>query len=344
MRVLTDFHHGSLLRSINLLFGDRLGMDVFRPIGMEWYEQDAWAVFPAEDTARQYLNIASQPMDGTARLNEALAVADGEYKVFDPGNTSSHLACTFDFFKNNKFDYLIASLPQHVPIFDRLIKQYQPEAKLIVQVGNNWNLNDYRGRNVLASIRERETIEVNVKYYHQEFELDVFEHKPITNFRNIFSFTNTLEQSPIARENFHSLENMLRPKGFNMKSYGGQCRDGNMQGHRALADKMRESSFIFHVKETEGFGHVIYNAYAVGRPVIVLKSKFENVLCNELLVPDTFINLDNGTSSAAQQINQLASNPIRMQHISNLVAKRFREVVNYEREAEEIKDWLNTLV
>lgn len=51
VRVLTDFHHSSLLRATNMLFQDRLGLSVFRPIGMEWFTEGFWAVNDQEDTA-----------------------------------------------------------------------------------------------------------------------------------------------------------------------------------------------------------------------------------------------------------------------------------------------------
>ena len=39
MRVLTDFHHNSLMISHVKLFEERLKMDVYRPIGMEWFNE-----------------------------------------------------------------------------------------------------------------------------------------------------------------------------------------------------------------------------------------------------------------------------------------------------------------
>lgn len=42
MRVLADYHHHDLFESLAILFEDRLGWELYRPIGMEWFDEGYW--------------------------------------------------------------------------------------------------------------------------------------------------------------------------------------------------------------------------------------------------------------------------------------------------------------
>jgi len=343
-KVLTDFHHSSLLRATNLLFGDRLGMEVFRPIGMEWYEHGYWALNDQLDTARQYLEEASQPLDNTPRLNDPAKkteFVEGTCRIMDPGNLSFHRACTLDYFKANEFDYVIASIPQHVPLFKALIKEFMPNAKLIIQMGNNWDIEQYAGMNVLASIAPTLT-NANAVFYHQEIE-SVFKPRVTHSSKKIYSFVNILQNTGQGWNDFEELEKLLPEYSF--KSYGGQCRDGNMNGPLEIANAMHEAEFILHSKPGgDGFGHVIFSAYACGRPVIARPSQYKGQLAEQLLVPGTFIDLDKyGRGETKNMIRRITCDPDMLFQMGKRAGERFAEVVDYEKEALDVAEWLKTL-
>lgn len=346
MKVLCDFHHSSLLRSLVLLFEDRLGMELYRPIGMDWFTQGYWAINNLEDTAKQFLDLGQAlPADGTPPLNIPVAGnhAEGIYMVLDPGGVSAHKAATLDYFINNRFDYVVASIPAHIEPFKALIAKYQPWAKLVIQMGNNWQIHNFQGENVLASIAPQPTPGVNAMFYHQEFDLDIFKPAPLTASKKIYSFLNIIQNSGIGWEDYKQLQR-LKPD-FEFKAYGGQCPDGNMTGPVELANKMREAQFIFHVKPGgDGFGHIIHNAYAVGRPVITRPSHYKGQLAEQLLVPGTFIDLDRyGPGEIKNIITRLTHDPIHLRQMGQRAAQRFAEVVNYDKEAEAIGNWLGSL-
>jgi hypothetical protein len=356
-RIFVDFHHSSLLRSLHMLFDDRLHIMTYRPIGMEWFQEGYWAINDQEDTAKQFLSTdqAFVPGDGTPHLNNLTierdkilgeTQADGVYYCADPGNVTWHRACTLDFFKNNQFDYVLASIPAHVPLFRDLIKRYQPQAKLIFQVGNNWPSDMFEDINVLASVQPGSVrSHVNVMYYHQEFDMDIFQPDLAKPTRKIYSFVNILQNMPLAWSDFQALEQILGRKGFEFGSFGGQCRDGNMNGPQELANKMREAMLVFHVKEGgDGFGHIIYNAYATGRPIVTRSRFYAGKLAEELLQPGTYIDLDKmSMPDAANTINRLSYEPELLGMMSGRAANVFRKLVNYEQEAQNIKQWLNDL-
>lgn len=345
--IFTDFHHSSLLRSLVMLLEERLGMEVYRPIGMPWFTEGYWKINNQADTAKQYLSFEQAELpDGTPPLNEPDgwdSWGDGVFLCKDPGGATRNRACTLEFFKKNKFDYLIASIPAHVEPFKELIRKYQPQAKLIIQMGNNWDISRYAGENVLASIEPVEVLDTNVCFYHQEFDVDVFKsptEEP--EAKNVSSFVNCIKESS-AWSDFMNLKDHM--KTYSFRAYGGQCPDGNMNGPKELADKMRESRFVFHVKPGgDGFGHIIHNAFCAGRPIITRASDYRGQLAGRLLMPDTFIDLDRlGIDGVADMILRRDANKGDFHMLGRRAAKRFRQVVDFEREASDIRKWLSNL-
>jgi len=152
--VFCDFHHHSLLRSFVLLFENRFNWNVYRPIGMEWFYEGYWGYNNIEATAKQFLDIETTIIaDKTPALNIVNSVNDCIYNVYDPGHVTTHKAISLNTFKEIKFDYIIASVPQNVNIFKDLIKKYQPNAKLIIHFGNNW-VEPEDGSNVRTGLGE----------------------------------------------------------------------------------------------------------------------------------------------------------------------------------------------
>lgn len=344
-RVFCDFHHSSLLRSLTLLFEKRLSMELYRPIGMDWFEQGYWKINDQLATAEQFLALDSQPMDRTPALNQAKGSGSETFNIYDPGMKSMHRACTLDFFKQNRFDYVIASIPAHVPVFEALVAKYQPDAKLIVQMGNNWQGYDFGNLPVLASVQGPLPNAPKAIFYHQEFDLRVFYDTPVPAARKIYSFTNVIQQAGVAWEDYSQLKRAMERHGWEFRAYGGQCPDGNMTGPDQLASKMREAALIFHVKPGgDGFGHIIHNAYAVGRPLITRPSFYRGQLAEQLLIPGTFIDLDRYSLSEVKNIlTRLMLDPDDLVEMGRLAASRFDEVVDYVKEAEAIGQWLSEI-
>lgn len=343
-RVFIDHHHGGLLESLYLLFQDRLGYEVYRPVGMEWYEEGYWNVYPHIETAKQYLMPDFLPSHGYPPLNSGLVDKGDHYEMTWEGRTQRLL--TLEQFKNLDFEIVLASMPQHIQPFQKLIGNHQPKAKLIYQVGNQgWDFSHMDGMNVLASVLPQEVDPgVNVIFYHQEFDLNIFHSSPIEPNGNIYSFINTLQETG-GYEDFATLEEKTKDIGATWKSYGGICRDGFMTGDCELAAKMREAMLIYNVKPVgDGFGHVIHNAYAIGRPVITRSHHYKDQLPSLLLVPGSFMDLDDFSYDEAREMIFLMMNhPAILEGMSVKAKERFKELVDYEKEGEEIKQWLTLL-
>ncbi len=351
MNVFTDFHHSALLRSLIILFEDRLGGQVYRPIGTEWAEQGFWKVYDHPATVQQYLTLAQgyRPIDGTPPLNkfvEDVKLDDPDlYICADPESESYNKAITLEKFKTMKFDIVIASIPAHIAPFKKLIELYQPQAKLVFQVGNAWDYGSMDVQNVLASTKPVEVPDhIHAVFYHQEFDLNIFKPEPFTKSRAIHSFVNILQGQAVT--DFLKLEELL--PDFTLKSYGAGNRDGIKNGVKEMARGINDADWVLHVKPGgDGYGHVIHNAFACGRPVITRKSDYLGCLAGDLMIDGvTCFDLDvHGTETVASLIRatQDYKNKPWLEEMGAAAHARFREVVNFDREEKEIKEWLTKL-
>lgn len=346
INVFCDFHHQSLLRSFVLLFENRLGMNLYRPIGMDWYYNKYWDLNGLEVTAYQFLNMSYlKNIDGTPYVNESIGFQNGVYTILDPGNTTTHKAIEFNVFIEKKFDFIIASVPSHISLFKNLIEKYQPDAKLIVHMGNNWGESYAIGHNLLASIKDTGWGNTNAVYYHQEFDTNIY--KPINKFgfNKISSYINVIENNP-GWQDFLSLEKLLQPQGIEFRSYGGQCRDGAFaSGTTELSNSMQNNDFIFHVKHGgDGYGHILYNAYACGKPTIIRSSYYKNCLGEELFNSDNCIDLDTmSLEDASLKIKEIILDKERLKQMSDAAYKSFTDHVDFAHDAEKIQKWLVNL-
>lgn len=348
MKVLTDFHHAGLLHSLILLFEGRLGYELYRPIGTEWAEEGFWKVYDHPATIQQYLTLAQgyQPEDGSLPLNNIEKVEDDIYYCQDIDSGYYNKAITLDKFKNTKFDIIIASLPQHIEPFKRLIAEYQPQAKLIFQVGNQWTVNAWDVKNVMASalIKQYVPAEVNLVEYHQEFDLDIFRPKARSEvkFKRIISLMNCpdgFKDYPLLLD----IEKKL--PDWDVKIHGGMGRDEPLHGASSVAEHIRLAQWVWHVKEGgDGYGHILFNTGACGVPTIVKKSYYTGKMGDKLLIDGvTCIDIDGLDVDEIVEHIKYYSEPKIYSEMQENVIKNFREHVDFEADAQKVKEFIGKL-
>lgn len=353
-KVFVDFHHASLLNSLIMLFEGRLGGQVYRPIGLDWYDQGYWKLYEHPATVAQYLGVGGATPDGTEPLNdiEDRPPIYGVYWCKDIESHSVNKAITIEAFKKIQFDIVLATLPQHIEPFKNLITQYQPSAKLIFQIGNAWSVEANGAPNVMASARiPNIPPEVNFIEYHQEFDLNIFSpprYEPefmqptnaISSFVNCFSIDGLFAEDWAL---FQKVEKLMPEWKF--KAFGGQCRDGSANGAEAVAYEMKQSKFIWHTKKGgDGYGHIIHNAIAVGRPPIIKLEYYKGKLAEDLLADGiTCVAIDNlNPEQIVNKIQTFSPTPIYQELSDNCIA-RFRKMVNFDREEGKIRQFLDNL-
>jgi hypothetical protein len=343
MNVFADLHHGDLYFSLHRLFEARLGFNLYRPIGLDWFHQGFWKVAEpygnAMDTVGQYLDINNNGWDQFNNLNGNHYVEDGVYHAFDPGHDYYQKAITLEKFQSMKFDLIVSSIPSHDHSFARLLRQYQPQAKHIAQMGN---INQKTGVvNVLHSVPYSPKPGQNAIYYHQEIDPAMYRYEPPNieqNPKRIYSFVNNLPYRHVYQTYKAALPEVL------MESYGGGCPDGAVHGSKGVSEMMRKANIGWHLKIQNGFGHNTMGWFASGRPVI---TQMKDLSCypysdaKRLFEPGvTCINLDHrdvaGNCAAIRQ----ALEPENNLKLAENAYKRFCEVVNYDAETEQIKQFL----
>jgi len=333
MKVFADFHHDDLFNSFHLLFEKRLGWELYAPAGIDWYVKGYWGYSPEPRLVDKYL--------GSGKKFEDV----GEYSLMEnPAHEKNIKALTFNQFKEMDIDIIISSVPEHLHIYQKLIKDHKPKAKLIQQVGNEWKKFNYGVcRNLMVSCSPfKIPSDVNSVFYHQEFDLDLFNYTPGNSSWPIKSFVNEL---PDLKDwgLFQRYEKRL--KNWNWLSHGLRCRDGDVSPLKNLVRTMKDSSFIFHAKSLgDGFGHVIHNIFALGRPGIIRSHWYKGRLA-EALIEDgvTCIDLDKRVFDANISEIVRVSEPDEYKLMCENARKRFEEVVNYDQEFFKIKNFLRRL-
>lgn len=350
MNVFADFHHDALYESLRILFEDRLGYNLFRPIGREWYEQGYWKLGQG-GTVGQYLDVHLQKdfnrmytdIDPLySRLNANVkSEDDGLYTINYPyySTPKPHKCIALDKFTRMNFDIILSSVPQHIVPFNTLISKYQQGAKHIFQVGNNgWRPTI---NNVLSSARPLNlTSYKNSMFYHQEFDTNLFKYYPCSNPRRLSNLMHCMAGEN--KSKFLELETKL---GWDNKMYGGENRDGIITWPISnLLEFIKGSGFIWHYKkEGDGYGYNLHHSLACGKPIVTRKTFFKGMTIEPLLQHGiTCIDLDVCNSNeAAALLNNMADD---YENISKNVCRIFKEQVDFDREFINIQQFINNLV
>lgn len=304
---------------------------MYRPIGLEWFTEGYWKIAEPYNnnigTVKQFLEPGNTPTDGTPPLNQELSDC-----------------MTLEQFKNTDIDIVIASIPAHIQAYKKLIKDYKPSAKLIYHIGNiGWHMdipwNDVD--NMMASVKQFPIKEnKNVVFYRQEFDLKIFQpyHLALIKSPSIRSFVNVLPEL----DTYYKLRDFL-PE-FEFRAYGASCPDGVLNTVEAIAINMNMSTYGYHNKPFgDGYGHIIHNWMAVGKPVIVNLGDYENKLAGELLEDGvTCFDIDKGVDFVANRIRNISK--LEYVDMCTNVRERFKKIVDFEKDAMNVKEFLNKLI
>lgn len=336
-KILADRHHSGLYASLLFTLEGRLGHEVFSPIGTEWFNEGYWRMAEiynnAVETISQYLGFQQ------GELQE-----DGYYKILDPANNIYHRGITLDKFKEIDIDIIICTLPQHIDAYRELIRRFKPNAKLIYQIGNvDWhNIIPWdKVDNILASVKEfKYPAGKHVLFYKQEFDLSIFHPTDSLVKNEIASFVNCLPN----HEYFYSLKGVLSPE-YKLRSYGQSCPDGIITTTSEMANIMNICKFGYHNKpHGDGYGHVIHNWFAVGKPVIINLSDYTDKLAGELLVDGkTCIDISN---ARFYELADIIKNISDLQYADMCGAVRdiFKEKVDFKHDAVNMREFLSNLI
>ena len=331
MNIFIDFHHYAKMISLHKLFVDRFDWNMYIPSGLEWFESGYWYLFghfsydQMYPIAKQFLTLDS--------IKNMLKTEAPNVKFI-----------TFDDFKNNSnlFDVVIPTVPHHYTLFSKLIQDFGMRSKIIFCCGNNFYHEDpdLKGvSNILASSKgPYHFINCHKIFYHQEFDLQKFKPSKSCNIKSIVNFQHCMDR----KDDFLQLEKMMPDWEF--KAYGANNRDGNIPNFSdSISDEIKKFGFVWHVKETdEGYGHVIHNAFACGKPVLV-DTEFMTVYYDRsikntaslLFTSDTIIDVNKmSLEDIKTELEKKANN---YDYYSQKTYDKFKEVVNFDKEFDKVK-------
>lgn len=349
MKIFADQHHDALWYSLQLLFEKRLGFELYRPIGLEWYHEGYWHIWNHIDTARQYLDLNQKidwPKDIHGNklhpqqcLNLNYRHEDGIYYVEDIPRKVYQRAVTLPKFKEMQFDIVISSIPNHVGPFNNIIQQFQPKAKHIMQLGNNWPASSFPVKNLLSSaLKINPRPDQNVVYYHQEFPLDQYTREPCPNPKSVINMMHHIPSHPKAL--FLETEKSMPDWKWYMH---GACNRDDAVLTEKIPQRFKDTGFLWHVKqEGGGYEYNIHHAAACGRPIITKRHHFAQMTADPLFIDDiSCVNLDKySIGELPKVLNSMAA---RHEEISVATRKRFDEVVNFDEEEHKIRKFIESL-
>lgn len=337
MKILVDRHHADLLNSIQCLFEDRLGVEVFVPVGHEWWDEGYWRfgqVYGDDRLAQQYL-----------ALNDSYIATQGgqHYVTHDQEHPDRKIrAVTLEQFRAKEWAFVMPSVQENQLGFHRLAKEVG--ARYLYQVGNTgqqieWALDPFVVNTSEAPLRGQGIT------IHQEiasgpagaYRFSEAEH---ANRHLIRNFVNLFDRLP-GYEAFLAAERTLTD--FTFKCHGHEGRDEYLPTAGEIGAAMAGSGFAWHDKPVgDGFGHVIHSWAAVGRPLIGHARYYRGKQAGPLWRDGvTCIDLDvHAMPEVYQSIRNIANDPERHKWMCDSIRAEFDTLVNYEAEADAVRSLL----
>ena len=340
MNILVDYHHQDLYYSFKMLFEDRLGHSLFKPIGREWYEKGYWNYVSNNDPAviGQYLGEHEDWYIGH-RIKER---KDKYLLMEEKKHQYSQKCLTFSQFLDTDIDIMIASIPAHEETFQKLIDDHKPNAKLIRQEGNYPN-HPTVCKNIMSSVA-KELLnypeDSHIVFYHQEFDTKLFSKEPAKHYNRITSLMNCMASYPTELELYHRYKSEMQDFEFRMHGIDGE--DGNIDRIENLANAIKDAAFIWQTKPTEqDAGHNTSNAMACGRPIITRRTDL-SILFDKGVLEHGITAIDLLQPDVLETIRE-CSQPEKWQQMSAELYKRWHEYSDFNKEAEELRKFFEEL-
>ena len=349
IRVLTDAIHADLLESLHLTLEDRLGYEVYVPHGMGWFEAGIWQFEKAahhDAVARQFLQPWHDDRDTWDVATATRHVVRDD--TTHPGRTIRRL--TLEQAADLKPDLIISTLAEN----DRGLVEFARTigAHFGVQVGNqgqqsNWMAAEFA---LLSSTTPGFAAWMPHVYYHQEF--DTARLFDAETARALPDRVGTWVQCATTSGGYDRFKALASRTGLDWRWYGhcgepDEHHGGNMPNTPEVAARMHEARIAWHWKEwSDGYGHVIHNLAAIGRPLLLTSRYYEDKLAGPLLVEgvtswDVRAHTDD---ELVRIVSRLASDDDHWRRVCEDTAARFREVVSWEGEAEAIRVMLENVL
>ena len=332
VKILADFHHSELYNSFILTLENRLGYELYRPIGHTWHDLGYyWNWTTDEHIINQFL--------GTPHILPMLLPSGVGYNVSNHVESSHpeyhHRMVTYENFMDMEFDILLSSIPELFYTFSKLSKIHPSHPKVILQMGNNWMDYPKECKNILNSTTIPIISDIHTLNYYPEFDLTNFNPKTPHENRDIRNFIH------FNSNHYRELLLGLEDSDWKVKEYGAGNRNGLVND---IHNYITNSEFIWHCKKGgDGYGFVIHQAYAAGRPVIVNYDIYKSQTAGILMKPSiNCIDISNKSISELKVELEVARDQWEL--MSTNASKTFNNIVNFDIQSEKVKNFMENLI
>lgn len=322
------------------LFEGRLGLEVWTPMGHEWWDEGIWRFgecFGDDRLARQYLLPDARHLERS----------DGSWITYDTAHPNVPIRCTSLRRARAMRDwrFVVATVQENQPGFRRFADEQG--AGYVVQVGNTgqriqWDLDP-----AVISSSEMPILGRGV-VARQEFDSGPdgafgFLEPHRADRSTVRSFVNLLHRIPQAWADFSAAERALASDGFSFHEHGHEGRDGIVQPTAGIARLMAASGWGWHDKPVgDGFGHVVHGWAAVGRPLVGHSEYYRGKLA-EPFWDDLVTCIDLSARSIDQAIDlmrEISEDPARHAQMCRAIRARFDGAVDYDTDEARIRTLL----
>ncbi len=345
MKVLSDYHHHALYESLRMLFEDRFDWQLYRLYGMEWWEAGIWNwerhMPHGEAVARQYL----QPLSTDRDCGDHFERDDEAY----PGRV--HKMLTMDQARDMGIDIALATLTENETGLHGFAREVG--AKFGIQVGNQGTENRYDLIDfALFSTTRFAYPWVPYVTYRQEFDLQDFRFEyPPSDRTFVGTWVQAMPTGDLPAYNyFLELARALPDLKFRYHGHVGPVDDfwgGNVVTTAEVAEQMRSARVGLHIKTwSDGYGHVLHGLAAVGKPLVGTGSYYKDKLGGPLWVEGvtSWDVQQHTTDETVKFIRRLVDDDELHERMSRAMAARFRELVDFDREAEELRQMFDKVL
>lgn len=338
MNVLADRHHAGLYRSLQLL-ADRLGWNLYTPVGHEWWDAGIWnfgrKTWGDDRLARQFLC-------GPEWFHEGPLLSGPDWETaLDPEFPDAPIrGLSLYASRRMRWDLVIATAEDNQHGFAAFAKGVG--AKYVLQVGNTGQYVDW-SLDPLAIVSSEVPILGRGVRYHQEMDpaATVFADPDIADLTVASSFVNCMTTMPGCWDVMRDFR--AASPWLTVNVFGIDGPDGVVKPIASLADHMARSGFGYHDKaHGDGYGHVIHGWAAVGRPLIGHGSHYRGKLAEHFWQDGrTCIDLDkHSVTEAAALVRAIASDPDRHAEMCHAIRAEY-DRIDHAAEADAIRALLS---
>lgn len=182
MKVLFEHHHQQLSQSLIYLFEKRLGMELYRPSGDDWYTQGFYH-HPLPDEAHANLTPADNAILTPPAPNEHDWRKGGDVPYFDQDNTKFRW---LPLDRANEIDYFVVTSDRNQHGFQNLKNKIGSKAKTIRYIGNRIESVDANSFDIglFATLQYFEEFKGSKPciLYRPEFDLNLYKYTPPSAF------------------------------------------------------------------------------------------------------------------------------------------------------------------